>query len=304
MAKKYGIFEYDDSGGDCGEDCSWVGGLFGFLICVGIIALIIWGVVSGVNAIRGAWGGRGMSDEARAVWRARGSMQELRATTVRYTLNDDDINILIERDNQNINHALIICPTTSRNLTSEHIENFFNNDLNLATYTMPREGGGGSVTFRLTDIGRNFAEVMNRTIMRPEQIMQLVNNADMSERDDGITGRPARFTVLKSLDVCMEGFRIVMQGFNYNTLDCNLTRELFGEAFARQLVSDEFRELPLTNSENNMQSQYGRISYAIRNYGRRTVFEDAMFTPIERWAYENAENSAQINSVVRWLEGR
>lgn len=302
MAKKYGIFEYDDSGGDgCGIGFE---GIVAFIFAIGILALIIWGVVAGVNAIRGVWGGRGMSDEARAVWRVRNDMRELRATTVRYVLNEDDITILIRRDNQNINHALIICPTTSQSLTSDHIERLFNNYLNLATYTVPRGSGGGAITFRLTDIGRSFAEVMNRTIMTPEQIMQLVNSADLSERDDGITGRPARFMVLKSLDVCMEGFRIVMRGFNYNTLDCNLTQELFGDAFARQLVSEEFRGLPLTDNDNFMQSQYGRISYAINAYGRRAVFASAMFAPIAHWAYENAENAMQFNSVIRWLEGR
>ena len=270
-----------------------------FLKMVAVLAVlggIIWGVVSGVRW----WNMRELSSEARAVWSVRNDGRELRSTLVHSILDDVDISQLIAKDHQTLNHAIINCVVTSRDLTSEHMEQFFSNsNLILAIY---RTRPGHPLNYTLTETGENFAAAMNRAVMSSEQIMILVNNAELSPNDSGITYRQARFMALKSLDICMEGFRIVMSGFRYQTLECSLTKELFGEAFARQLVSDEFRGLPLTDSENPMQSQYGRISYAINAYGHVYDIVGAMFTPIERWVQDNVRNANQINSVVRWLE--
>lgn len=277
-------------------------GFIGFFIVIALVALIV--VV--VQYIRRP------PTNAAYIWDVRGDVPELQRRVDRTWLSENDISWLIEQDHLNINHALIDCSVRSMYLTVEHLEQFFGNN----NWALSERGGQFRVDV-LTNTGHNFAYAMNRIGMSERHLLILANNAVRGRRGDGLTGLNARLMLLMSYDITPEPFRILMAGWenNYNTvnLNCANTRILFGYAFARKMRSSEFLEFPLINERDYMQSQYGRILYAIESYstvwsnGRRREEPElirAMHALIGEWLRNNRSNLNQVSGVVEWYERR
>ena len=257
---------------------------------------ITFSVVAVISIIVTIWTVTRPPGNAGYVWSVRNDVLELQRRVDRTHLSADDITWLIERDNITVIYALIDYAWLG--LTSEHLEQLFSKRLSFSGYR-------GTTRYNITQTGANFSSAMNRVGMTERQLMILANNLRTGM---GISGKDARHLILWSDNVTPATFKIAVVQLRYNNRfissgdwrRCSLCDGLFGRAFERMMNSREFRELPLINERDYMQSQYGILSHIISLRNRPYLPPE----PIWYWlrVNRNRGNIGQVTSVVEWYE--